>query len=149
MPGARPGLDGLARRRRALDVLVRRQVDSATAPETRPRFDVIPTGERTDATQAQILKRFSLQPGPSDVTSVHDFNVLRIAFEHVWGMALVWSTGSGRRSKSATSSSPSQCCRRQNSRKRADGGHMTIPGRRCSPTPRRGHGEPDSFGGER
>jgi hypothetical protein len=67
-----------------VDVLVRRQVDSATAPETRPRFDVIPTGERTDATQAQILKTFSLQPGPSDVTSVHDFNVLRIAFEHVW-----------------------------------------------------------------
>jgi hypothetical protein len=67
-----------------VDVLVRRQVDSATAPETRPRFDVIPTGERTDATQAQILETFSLRPGPSDVTSVHDFNVLRIAFEHVW-----------------------------------------------------------------
>jgi len=67
-----------------VDLAVRRQMDSATAPEFRPRFDVIPTGERKDETQAQILETFSLRPGASDVESVHDFNVLRIAFEHVW-----------------------------------------------------------------
>ena len=73
-----PGVDEF------VDVVVRRQMDSATAPEFRPRFDVIPTGERTDPTQAKILETFSLRPGASDVESVHDFNVLQIAFEHVW-----------------------------------------------------------------
>jgi hypothetical protein len=67
-----------------VDLAVRRQMNSATAPEFRPTFDVIPTGERTDKTQAEILSTFSLQPGASDVESVHDFNVLQIAFEHVW-----------------------------------------------------------------
>jgi hypothetical protein len=73
-----PGVDEF------VDLVVHRQMDSATAPEFRPRFDVIPTGERKDETQAQILETFSLRPGASDVESVHDFNVLQIAFEHVW-----------------------------------------------------------------
>ena len=73
-----PGVDEF------VDLAVRRQMNSATAPEFRPTFDIIPTGERKDRTQAQILKTFSLRPGPSDNESVHDFNVLQIAFEHVW-----------------------------------------------------------------
>jgi len=73
-----PGVDEF------VDLVVRRQMNSATAPEFRPTFDVIPTGERDDKTQAEILETFSLRPGASDVESVHDFNVLRIAFEHVW-----------------------------------------------------------------
>jgi hypothetical protein len=73
-----PGVDEF------VDLAVWRQMNSATAPEFRPRFDVIPTGEREDKTQAELRDTFSLRPGASDVESVHDFNVLRIAFEPVW-----------------------------------------------------------------
>ena len=49
---------------------VNRQMRSATAPEYRPVFDVIPTGERTDKTQAALLETFQLRPGASDVDIV-------------------------------------------------------------------------------
>jgi hypothetical protein len=67
-----------------VDRAVRRQLDQVSAPEQRPDFEPIPTGERPDRTQAQLLETFELRPGASDVTSYHDFTVLQIAFEHVW-----------------------------------------------------------------
>ena len=67
-----------------VDRAVNRQMRSATAPEDRPVFAPIPTGERSDKTQAALLETFQLRPGASDVPSYHEFNTLQIAFEHVW-----------------------------------------------------------------
>ena len=71
-----------------VDLQVRNQMESATSPETRPVFDPIATVSRNDKNQAELQDTFSFRPGPSDVTSVHDFSVLRIAFEHVWTQVL-------------------------------------------------------------
>ena len=63
---------------------VNRQMRSASAPEFRPEFGVIPNGADGNERQAALLDTFQLRPGASDVTSYHDFNTLQIAFEHVW-----------------------------------------------------------------
>ena len=52
-----------------VDRVVNRQMRSATAPEDRPVFEPIPTGERNDKTQATLLETFQLRPGASDVPS--------------------------------------------------------------------------------
>lgn len=64
---------------------VHRQMDPATAPETRLAYDnKIPNSSGKDEVQRELLKTFVLRPGPSDVTSYHDFHTLQIAFANVW-----------------------------------------------------------------
>ena len=60
------------------------QMKSATAPEDRLTYGLIPNGAGADKVQATLLQTFELRPGASDVTAYHDFHTLRIAFEHVW-----------------------------------------------------------------
>ena len=86
-PAVPPSADGVADPA-SVDELVERtvsrQMRSATAPEARPEFATIPNGADGHRTQAGLLQTFELRPGASDVTSYHDFNMLQIAFEHVW-----------------------------------------------------------------
>jgi hypothetical protein len=86
-PQRKPGADRTAGDLSA-DKLVAQSVNvqmkSATAPEDRLTYGLIPNGANADKTQAHLLQTFELRPGASDVTSYHDFNTLRIAFEHVW-----------------------------------------------------------------
>jgi hypothetical protein len=63
------------------------QMSSATSPEERLAYGSmpkIPNAANDDTTQKGILDTFELRPGPSDVTSYHDFRTLQIAFQHVW-----------------------------------------------------------------
>jgi hypothetical protein len=60
-------------------------MDPATAPETRLAYGTtIPNSSGKDKVQLELLKTFELRPGPSDVTSYHDFHTLQIAFANVW-----------------------------------------------------------------
>jgi hypothetical protein len=52
------------------------------SPETQPVL--VPPDEAELARAKDAIAKFELNSGPSDVTSYHDFNTLRIAFEHVW-----------------------------------------------------------------
>jgi len=63
---------------------VNEQMGSATAPEARVEYGLIPNGADSNNAQAHLLETFELRPGPSDVTSYHDFSTLQIAFENVW-----------------------------------------------------------------
>lgn len=66
---------------------VKAQMRSATSPESKLEYGsmpAIPSTAGDDQTQKRILETFQLRPGASDVTSYHDFNVLQIAFPHVW-----------------------------------------------------------------
>ena len=66
---------------------VHRQMDPATAPEARFEYGTvpkIPNASNEDEAQKQLLSTFQLRPGPSDVTSYHDFHTLQIAFANVW-----------------------------------------------------------------
>lgn len=63
---------------------VSEQMGSATAPEARVEYGLIPNGADSNNAQAGLLDTFELRPGPSDVTSYHDFSTLQIAFENVW-----------------------------------------------------------------
>ena len=66
---------------------VNRQMNSATSPEERLAYGSMPKIPNTadqDESQKAILTTFELRPGPSDVTSYHDFHTLQIAFQHVW-----------------------------------------------------------------
>lgn len=47
-------------------------------------YGLIPNGADSNNAQAGLLDTFELRPGPSDVTSYHDFSTLQIAFENVW-----------------------------------------------------------------
>jgi hypothetical protein len=73
---------------RAADELVAHHVDvqmkSATSPEDRLTYGLIPNGADKDQVQSGLLETFELRPGASDVTAYHDFHTLQIAFEHVW-----------------------------------------------------------------
>jgi hypothetical protein len=60
------------------------QMKSATAPESRLEYAYIPNSAEKDKVQNAILQTFQLRPGPTDVTSYHDFHTLQIAFAHVW-----------------------------------------------------------------
>jgi hypothetical protein len=59
-------------------------MDSATAPEARVQYGLIPNTANSNEAQAELLDTFELRPGPSDVTSYHDFSTLQIAFDDVW-----------------------------------------------------------------
>jgi hypothetical protein len=86
-PAAPPSADGVADPATVdelVECTVNRQMRSATAPEAKPEFATIPNGADGDQAQAGLLQTFELRPGASDVTSYHDFNMLQIAFEHVW-----------------------------------------------------------------
>jgi len=63
---------------------VNQQMWSATSPEEGLTYGLIPNSADKNPTQAAIMQTFELRPSPSDVKSYHDFNVLQIAFEHVW-----------------------------------------------------------------
>ena len=63
---------------------VNEQMGPATAPEARVEYGLIPNGADSNNAQARLLETFQLRPGPSDVTSYHDFSTLQIAFENVW-----------------------------------------------------------------
>ena len=63
---------------------VAEQMEPATAPEARLEYGLIPNGADSNTAQAHLLETFQLRPGPSDVTSYHDFSTLQIAFESVW-----------------------------------------------------------------
>lgn len=63
---------------------VRTQMASASAPEERLQYGLLPTGAGAQAGQAHLLDTFQLRPGPTDVTAYHDFSVLNIAFEDTW-----------------------------------------------------------------
>jgi hypothetical protein len=66
---------------------VHRQMDPATAPEARFEYGTvpkIPNASNEDEAQKKLLSTFQLRPGPSDVTSYHDFHTLQIAFANVW-----------------------------------------------------------------
>jgi hypothetical protein len=60
------------------------QMKSATAPESQLAYGKIPNSADEDKVQSNILQTFELRPGPTDVTSYHDFHTLQIAFAHVW-----------------------------------------------------------------
>ncbi len=60
------------------------QMGPATAPESRLEYGLIPNGADSNSAQAHLLDTFELRPGPTDVTSYHDFSTLQIAFENVW-----------------------------------------------------------------
>jgi hypothetical protein len=80
--------EAVAAEDRDVDALVANSVNvqmaSATAPEDRLTYGLIPNSTGDDKTQAGLLQTFQLQPGASDVTAYHDFHTLQIAFEHVW-----------------------------------------------------------------
>jgi len=80
--------DGTARKSVKVGEFVKRnvqeQMDPATAPEARLAYGLIPNGANSNEAQAHLLETFQLRPGPTDVTSVHDFSTLQIAFEDVW-----------------------------------------------------------------
>ena len=81
--------DGLSNRSaetaaKLVERTVNQQMGSATSPEEGLTYGLIPNSANKNATQAAILQTFELRPSPSDVKSYHDFNVLQIAFEHVW-----------------------------------------------------------------
>ena len=63
---------------------VQEQMGSATAPEGRLQYGLIPNGSDNQDAQAGLLETFELRPGPSDVTSYHDFSSLQLAFADVW-----------------------------------------------------------------
>ena len=66
---------------------VHRQMDPATAPEAQFKYGTlarIPNANNEDEDQKKLLSTFQLRPGPSDVTSYHDFQTLQIAFANVW-----------------------------------------------------------------
>jgi hypothetical protein len=63
---------------------VAEQMGPATAPEERLKYGLIPNSADSNEVQAHLLDTFRLRPGPSDVTSYHDFSTLQIAFEDVW-----------------------------------------------------------------
>ena len=63
---------------------VNEQMGPATAPEASLHYGLIPNGADSNSAQAHLLDTFELRPGPSDVTSYHDFSTLQIAFENVW-----------------------------------------------------------------
>lgn len=66
---------------------VHRQMDPATAPEAQFKYGTvakIPNASNEDEDQKKLLSTFQLRPGPSDVTSYHDFHTLQIAFANVW-----------------------------------------------------------------
>lgn len=69
---------------RSVKEMVAGQMASATAPEDRLTYGLIPNGADRDPAQAGLLDTFELRPGPTDVTSYHDFSALQIAFEDVW-----------------------------------------------------------------
>lgn len=69
---------------RSVNEMVAGQMASATAPEDRLTYGLIPNGADRDPAQAGLLDTFELRPGPTDVTSYHDFSALQIAFEDVW-----------------------------------------------------------------
>ena len=56
----------------------------ATAPEARLEYGLIPNSANSNEAQAELLTTFQLRPGPTDVTSYHDFSTLQIAFDDVW-----------------------------------------------------------------
>jgi hypothetical protein len=60
------------------------QMGPATAPEERLTYGLIPNTANSNQAQAQLLDTFQLRPGPTDVTSYHDFSTLQIAFDDVW-----------------------------------------------------------------
>lgn len=63
---------------------VKKQMESATAPEAELAYRKIPNSADEDEAQKSILETFELRKGPTDVTSYHDFHTLQIAFQHVW-----------------------------------------------------------------
>ena len=58
------------------------QMETATSPESRLLYNVAKRANQ--AALESNIDSFELRKGASDVTSYHDFNSLRIAFEHVW-----------------------------------------------------------------
>ena len=60
------------------------QMGTATSPEARLEYGLIPNSADSNEAQAHLLTTFQLRPGPTDVISYHDFNTLQIAFEDVW-----------------------------------------------------------------
>ena len=91
-----------------VDRAVNRQMRSATAPEDRPVFEPIPTGERSDKTQAALLETFQLRPVP--LTSLPTTNSTRCRSR---------SSTSGRGSSTARSSRSARSCTRSMSGSRS------------------------------